>query len=115
MATAASSCFILLWLIRWPSTAAAYPVHLCRINRVIIGSSFFTVFAKESMHVYTYAELAHIMTKLFIHVFIIIKQRFELNRAAANDRKYHRQTKLTGTNNRFGCTADSDPYIQVII
>src|SRR6187399_6356 len=97
MSITTSACYILLLLIRRPSTTTTHSIHLCRIDRVILVGNLFTVIAKKCMHVNANLEFFHIVTIMFVHFFIVFKQGLELFWIASNDRKDHRQPM-------FACT-----------
>src|SRR6188768_123384 len=97
MSVGASARYILLFLVRRPTTRATYPIHLCRIDRVIFISNFLTIITKKSMHMHTCLEFIFIMAKMVIHILVIFKQRLELCWVATNDSEDHRQSMFTCT------------------
>src|SRR5258705_13115454 len=97
MSIDASACYILLLLVRRPTTRATNPIHLCRIDRIIFISNLFTIITKKSMHVHTNLEFIYIMTKMVLHFPVIFKQRLELCRVATNDGEDDRQSMFTCT------------------
>src|SRR5215471_2984235 len=110
-----SSHFILLILVWLPSAAATNSVHGCCIHRKIFICSLLTVFTKKCMHMQTHLEFIHVVTEMFVHIMVILKQRFMVSRIAANNCEYHRQSIFTGTQNTFRCATHCDPNIQVIV
>src|SRR4030095_3200825 len=99
-----------LRFLKWrPTPGTSYPIHLCRIDRIIFISNLFTIITKKRMHVYTYLEFIHIMFKMTVYILVIFKQRLELCRVTANDCEDHRQSMFSGTQHRLWCTANSDP------
>src|SRR5688572_26255852 len=97
MPVAASAGYILLLLIGRPPTGTTNPVHLRRVYWIILISDLFTVITKQRMHMHADPEFLHIMPGLFVHILVILKQRFELRWIATNDCEDHRQAM-------FACT-----------
>src|SRR6478672_12554993 len=87
---------ILVWL---PSAATAHSVHRCCIQRKIIICSLLTVFTKKCMHVQTHLKFIHVMIEMFVHIPVILTQRFMLSRIASDDCEYHRQSIFTRPQN----------------
>src|SRR4030095_4920052 len=115
MSAGPSASYILFLLIRRPATRSTYSVHLCRIDRVIFISNFFTVITKKSMHMHAYLEFILVMTKMVVHFLIICEQRLELRWIATNDGEDHRQSVFACTQHRFRCASHCDPHIKMII
>src|SRR5688572_13040115 len=88
-----TALYILLWLIRRPSSLTSYSCHLCSIQWVVFISSLLTIFSEEGMHMNAYLKILWVMTKMFIHFFIVFKQGLELCRITTNDSKDHRHTE----------------------
>jgi len=110
-----SSLFELLRLIRRPTPLPADPVHLGRVQRVVLVCCLSAVFPKKRMHVHTHLQTILVVTKVLVHLAVIIKQRFEVGRVATNNGKDHRQAKSRGPHHRFRCTANSYPDVELVV
>src|SRR6187551_1284912 len=115
MSIGTSASYILLLLIRGPTTGTANSIHLRRIDRVIFIGNFFTVITKKSMHMHTNLEFILIMTKLIVHIPVIFKQRLELCRVPTYDSEDHGQSMFTRTQYRSRGTSHCDPDVKMII